>query len=210
MYFPNLRIAFRFGEILGRMCSSSLIFTSFSNFTPLVETVIVNNSFCLSLPATIAPGVYRLQYNQDCGGQFVILLLMAWTGRFLLFSIGITSSHFVGSKENDLWNSYKKQNRRQVFKLGFYIIFIFLSGSRRWSGTKGHRGSLKSVKIYDNFESFVKSNKGTWAAKMVANQPYYFSGPKIVPTLRFCTAWYYWEGINTNDPKLINSPCIQH
>jgi pyridoxine/pyridoxamine 5'-phosphate oxidase len=36
----------------------------------------------------------------------------------------------------------------------------------------------------DNFESFVKSNKGTWAAKMVANQPYYFSGPKIVPTLR--------------------------
>jgi hypothetical protein len=71
------------------MCSSSLIFTSFSeNFTPLVETVIVNNSFCLSLPATIAPGVYRLQYNQDCGGQFVILLLMAWTGRFLYSQSG--------------------------------------------------------------------------------------------------------------------------
>jgi hypothetical protein len=50
---------------------------------------------------------------------------MAWTGRFLLFSIGITSFHFVGSKENDLWNSYKKQNRRQVFKLGFYIFLSF-------------------------------------------------------------------------------------
>jgi hypothetical protein len=37
--------------------------------------VIVNNSFCLSLPATIAPGVYRLQYNQDCGGQFVNIII---------------------------------------------------------------------------------------------------------------------------------------
>jgi hypothetical protein len=42
---------------------------------------------------------------------------------------------------------------------------------------------------------------------MVTNQPYYFSGPKIVPTLRdFVQRGHYWEGINTNDPKLINSP----
>jgi hypothetical protein len=33
-----------------------------------------------------------------------------------------------------------------------------------------------------------------------------FSGPKIVPTLRdFLQRGHYWEGINTNDPKLINS-----
>jgi hypothetical protein len=40
---------------------------------------------------------------------------------------------------------------------------------------------------------------------MVTNQPYYFSGPCPYAS-GFWQRGHYWEGINTNDPKLINSP----
>jgi hypothetical protein len=50
----------------------------------------------------------------------------------------------------------------------------------------------------------VKSNKGTWPQN--GNKPTVLFFRSLSTLRDFVQRGHYWEGINTNDPKLINSP----
>jgi hypothetical protein len=166
--------------------------------------------FGLSLPYDITAGIYRVQYNQDCGNHFVDIII---NGRDKQISFVVNSDNdfalFAGSEENKDWSRYRLQSQALVAKLE--VLYNFLSF---YPVTKDEvvRQVTEAVsherkKYYENFEFFIKNNKGSWAGKMVANQRHYFSDPTAVPTRRdFVHHDYYWDGINTNDPKLINTP----
>lgn len=199
------------GTLNVHICARDVVFKSFSDdFEPISITLNKVNSFGLSLPYDITAGVYRVQYNQDCGNQFVDIII---NGRDKQISFVLNSNKdfpvFEGSEENKAWSSYVKQNRRQVSKLEFLYNFLsFYPASEDEVVQRVTEAvSQERNKYYTNFDKFVKNNKGSWAEKMVSNQPYYFSDPKAVPTRRdFVRHDYYWDGINTNDPELLNSP----
>ncbi|MFV5686503.1 hypothetical protein ACM55I_13775 [Flavobacterium sp. GB2R13] len=204
----SIRIRGVFREYI---CSISLTFNSFSaGFKPLAEVAIKDNSFYLSLPGTIAPGVYRVQYNQGCGEQFVDVIVNG-IDKEISFDTNLNSEFpsFMRSEENRRWSNYQKQSKCHVSKLGILYNFLSFYPSTQ---DKVVLQVTKAVtqerrKYYDSFENFIKRNKGTWAGEMVSNQPHYFSDPKNVPTRRdFIRRDYYWDDINTNDPKLMNSP----
>jgi hypothetical protein len=172
--------------------------------------VINDKSFCLSLPGNIAPGVYRLRYNEDCGEQFIDMIING-IDKEISFNTNLNSESpsFTGSEENSIWSSYKKQSKSQVYKLGILYNFLSFYPSAEDEVVQQitEATAQERKKYYESFENFIKSNKGTWVEKMVSNQPYYFSDPKTVPTRRdFIRRDYYWDGINTNDPMLMNSP----
>lgn len=164
----------------------------------------------MSLPATIAPGVYRLQYNLDCGQQFVDIIINGRDQEISFILNGIREFPvIVESEENKAWSSYLRQNRTQVSKLEFLYNFLsFYPASEDEVAQRVTEAvSLERNKYYTNFDKFVKNNKGSWAEKIVSNQPYYFSDPTVVSTRRdFVRHDYYWDGINTNNPELLNSP----
>ena len=199
------------GVFKERICSSSVTFNSFSSgFRPLKDAAIKENSFHLYLPETIAPGVYQVQYNTDCGKQSIDVIING-IDREISFVKNLNNEFptFIGSEENSRWSIYKKQTKSQLSKLG--ILYNFLSYYPVAEDEIVLRVS-KAVtqerkKYYDSFDKFVKSNKNTWVEKMVSNQPYYFSDPRKVPTKHdFIRRDYYWDDINTTDPLLMNSP----
>jgi hypothetical protein len=199
------------GTLNVHICARDVLFKSFSDdFEPISITLNKDNSFGLSLPSDITAGIYRVQYNQDCGNQFVDIII---NGRDKQISFVVNSDNdfaiFAGSEENKGWSRYRLQSQALVAKLE--VLYNFLSF---YPVTKDEvvRQVTEAVsherkKYYENFEFFIKNNKGSWAEKMVANQPYYFSDPTAVPTRRdFVRHDYYWDGINANDPTLINTP----
>ena len=199
------------GVFKERICASTLTFNSFSSgFKPITKTEIKANSFYLSLPGTIAAGVYRIQYNTDCGNQFIDVIING-VDREISFVTNLNNEFpsFTGSEENSRWSNYRKQTKSQVSKLGILYNFLSFYPSAQ---DKVVQQVAKAVtqdrkEYYNSFDDFIKNNKGSWAEKMVANQPYYFSDPRAVPTRRdFIRRDYYWDDINTSDPLLINSP----
>jgi hypothetical protein len=69
------------------------------------------------------------------------------------------------------------------------------------------RYSKERISYYKTFNFFINQNKSSWTGYMVANRPFYFSNLNKTPILRdFIRHEFYWEGIDTNNPKLINSP----
>jgi hypothetical protein len=199
------------GVFRERVCNSTLTFFSFSSgLEYVVTTEIKANSFHLSLPITIAAGVYQLQYNTDCGKQFIDIIING-TDRKISFITNLNNEFpsFTGSEENTHWSSYKKQSKYQEAKLR--ILYDFLSFYPEAQDLVVSRVKEAVIKerneFYDNFRKFVSVNQGTWAEKMVSNQPYYFSDPSKNPTKRdFIRSDYYWDDINTTDPLLLNSP----
>ncbi|MFB0904162.1 MAG: hypothetical protein QMB11_07265 [Nonlabens sp.] len=199
------------GVLNTHLCSDTWVFKSFSgNLKPIEGTLSKDNSFRLSLPAATAPGVYRIKYNEDCVNQFVDIII---NGKDEEISFVLNSSKdfavFEGSEENKLWSKYQIESQSQAAKLE--ILYQFLSfypaAQDKVVQEVVEAVSLEGKVYYDNFHHFQKKNKGSWAEKMVTNQPYYFSNPTAVPTRRdFVRHDYCWDGINTHDPKLINTP----
>lgn len=184
-----------------------------SGFKLLKDTVVKENSFQLSLEGTTAPGVYRVQYNTDHGKQFIDIIING-VDKEISFSKDLNNEFatFAGSEENNRWSIYGKQTKSQVSKLGILYNFLsFYPSAQDKIVRKATRAvTQERKKYYQSFDNFIKSINGTWAEKMVANQPYYFPDPSAVPTRRdYMHEDYYWDGINTSDPMLLNSSLYQ-
>lgn len=115
------------GEFHTHLCSTSWVFKSFSGNIKSKEGTLNNeNSFRLSLPASIAPGVYRILYNQDCGNQFVDIVINGIDNQ-ISFVLNSNKDFpvFEGSEENRNWSSYQIQSQLLAAKLK--ILYNFLS-----------------------------------------------------------------------------------
>ncbi|WP_310594486.1 hypothetical protein [Flavobacterium sp.] len=114
---------------------------------------------------------------------------------------------FIVSVENKKWYDYLKNVNPRVEQLN--SLFNYLANFSNQAAGK------KIIKIYQKerrkyyvlFSEFIRVNDTTWPGLMVVNTPYYFSDLKKKPVIRdFIRLNFYWEGIDTSNPQLINTP----
>lgn len=180
---------------------------------PIAAFPIQNNKFRITAPADIEPGVYRFQYSQT-SNEYVDVIING-VEKNIAFILDVLDEAekrkpiFNQSQENQNWYSYQNQSQLQLQKIA--SLQEALAGYPN-STDKIVTQIEKAIKLEQaNYKKqevlFIKSKVNTWAANLVQNKPVYFPNPKddwrIHDVYRFN---YYWNKIDTNNPKLINSP----
>lgn len=176
------------------------------------EFKIKEGFFSFSLPSSIEPGVYRLQFDGTNKKPYVDLIVDGIEDS-IVFNVSIygLESHpvFQVSEENQNWYAYLEKAKIKVGRLN--ELFNYLSMYH-----KEESGVDRSViRIYQKerkqyyalFDDFIKVNSKSWSGLLVQNIPHYFSNLKKEPVERdFIRRNFFWEGIDTNNYKLINTP----
>lgn len=178
----------------------------------ILEFEIKDNAFSFSLPPSTVPGVYQLQFDSAQEKKHVDIIVNG-TEKSIVFDVNIYGTYvepvFAVSIENINWYSYLQKSKKSIERLNG--LFGYLSNFH----TKSNRVDRSVMQIYQNerdkyyklFNDFVKINSNSWCGLMVLNKPYYFSNLRKPPVARdFIRKNYYWEGIDTNNSKLINTP----
>jgi thiol-disulfide isomerase/thioredoxin len=179
---------------------------------PIAAASIRQDSFALSIPADIEPGVYRFQYAMAEGEQYLDIII---NGKEKLIAFNLKANEasvlpdFVHSEENKLWYAYIAQNNQQLARIQLLHQFInayphakakvLIAAQKEWSE--------EQALYWKKYNSFKKEMQGTWAYHMVINRPYYFADPHQDPRLQdFEKKEHYWDGFDASNPKLINTP----
>lgn len=166
--------------------------------------------FLFKLPLSIEPGVYRLEYEGGIDKQHTDIIIDGKEPLInfeLKYMIGYCFPDFKSSVENKKWYDYLRSTHSRIDRLT--SLFNYLAQfSNQYSGNRILKIYQKERRIYYRlFSNFLKDNTNTWACLLVANKPYYFSDLGKKPILRdFIRLNYYWEGVDTSNPSLINTP----
>lgn len=188
---------------------SKLALYAYTSNLPLLEKKVTNNqNFRLALPATIAPGVYYLVYNIKNSPKVNIII----NGVEKNIVLELKQSNYknypiiIESNENKKWYDYLTISQPQIERLE--SLFEYFSNFQDQIYNK----QLVSVyqkernKYYKNWSNFIRNNTNTLAGILVLNEPYYFSNLRKKPVMRdFLRRAFFWEGIDTNNSKLINT-----
>lgn len=198
------------GSFLGDFKILKVSLFAFNKKEPIIEKNISGKNFSLSLPDIIEPGVYRLHYlNEESIVTDIIIdnneKLISYElkkGNFFYHPLPV----FNESKINQKWIEYIKETRTRVGRLN--SLFSFFTEFQTQLDNKVLRYYQKERReYYKIFSKFIKDNSSNWAGLIVANTPYYFSDLRKKPVIRdFLRHEYFWVDIDTNNPKLINSP----
>jgi hypothetical protein len=171
---------------------------------------IINGDFSFRLPSSIAPGVYRLQYEGGVNSPHTDIIV---DGKEPVVSFGIRHMgdnfypDFMVSVANKKWYDYVEDSNSRVARLN--RLWDYLSHFSDQATGKQITAIYQKERrnYYKLFRQFVKENEATWQGLVVANTPYYFSDLNKNPVERdFIRMDYYWEGIDTSNSKLINTP----
>lgn len=198
------------GSFQGDFNVSKVSLFAYNKKVPIVEKNISGKSFSFSLSEKIEPGVYYLQYinEKSIKTDFIIdnnektICVELKKGNFFYQPLPIFKESVINIK----WYEYLNQTQIRVARLNNLFDFFALFPSQL--DNKILRYYQKERRqYYKIFSNFVKNNSDNWAGLIVANNPYYFSNLRKKPVVRdFLRHDYYWEGIDTNNPKLINTP----
>ncbi len=201
------------GSFRGNTTFARVVLSQYALGTvPIADAVINNEHFILKLPSNVEPGVYRLQYAFAAGEQFLDIIINGAENE-INFSLAANEPsavpNFIVSDENRKWYSYldKKTKLLQKISLLNQLINVYPDGKAQV--IKMAYRDLKVLKSeYDqSLSDFSKNMQGSWAYEMVRNRPDYFSNPKNVMRIQeYEIHQHYWDGIVTNDPKLMNTP----
>ncbi len=203
------------GVFLGATKISKVSLFAYNDKTPIVEGNVSGNIFMLLLTDRIEPGVYYLQYlnEENLKTDLIIdeveknILLEINKGNSFYHPLPIIRESMVNKK----WYGYLNETQIRVERLNklfdFFTIFSTQLDNKILRYYQKERRQY-----YKLFSKFIKDNSNNWAGLIVANNPYYFSNLKKKPIIRdFLRQDYFWEDIDTNNSKLINSPIyIQH
>lgn len=152
---------------------------------------VVNGEFAIKV-AELASGVYRLQYGKVLNDHIDIIINNS--EKVIYFEMDIETPNelpnFISSEENKKWYAYQKESRLQLKKIEQLQDKAIIE--------------KESTVFYKKQNSFLESNKGTWAGEMVKNIPYRFD-EKELKNEEYREA-HFWDGIDTSNPKLLSSP----
>ncbi len=203
------------GSFLGDFKTTKVSLYAYNKKQPIIEKNVYGKNFLISLPDNIAPGVYSLRYLNEESSLTEIIIdnnekLISYElkkGNFFYHPLPV----FKESKINQKWIEYIKETQARVGRLN--SLFSFFTEFQAQLDNKILRYYQKERRqYYKIFSKFIKDNSSNWAGLIVANMPYYFSDLRKKPVIRdFLRHDYYWEGIDTNNPKLINTSLyIEH
>ncbi len=179
---------------------------------PIGGSAIKQESFSLSLPATIEPGVYRFQYAIGEGEQYIDLIING-KEKEIAFTLKANDENaapiFTASEENQLWYAYKAQANDQLIKIDILNQFInaYPNGNATVVKSALQEWEQEKELYFKNFNAFKIALQGTLAYEMVANRPFYFNNPKEDARLQdYRKRDHFWDGFNANNPHLLNTP----
>lgn len=173
---------------------------------------IKNEKFSIVAPASISPGVYRLQYSQSEQNGYIDVIIDG-KEKVIDFTIDInniaTPPVFNASEENKKWYAYQQESQKRIQKISFLGQFITQYPEPKdtivTQVTKAYQ--IKKNELQKNELQFLSQNQNTWAAHMVENKPLYFANPtEDLIIQEYNQKNNFWNGINTNNPQLINTP----
>lgn len=198
------------GVLIGDFKTSKVSLYAFNKTEPIIEKSISEKKFSLTLPDNIEPGVYRLRYH--CEESIVTEVIVGNNEKSISYEIkkGNFFYHplpvFKESKINQKWIEYINETQVRVDRLN--SLYNFFTEFPTQLDNKILRYYQKERRqYYKIFSKFIRNNSNNWAGLLVVNQPYYFSDLKKEPVVRdFLRHEYFWVDIDTNNPKLINSP----
>jgi thiol-disulfide isomerase/thioredoxin len=167
-----------------------------------VGGIMKDQRFHIAVPADIIPGVYRI----SPGWNDVIINGKEKEITYTLNGVkkDSTSVDFTASKENKLYQDYLKQSMAQL-KL---INELEKKYQESKSGDLQKQIEDRREQYQNDFENFCKQHEGTWAALLVKNSPHRFAPIDMdsVNAKRYLHRNNYWDGIDTNNSKLVNTP----
>lgn len=195
--------------LTGRVCQFGIDKHCIANFQ------IKDDKFSFSLPSSTVPGVYRLHFDSLSEKPYVDIIIDG-IEKSIVFDISIYGFNvfpiFHNSDENQNWYGYLEKSKKMIERLD--VLFNYLSAFHleKYSTDRAvTRVYQKERKQYYNlFDEFVKTNEKRWCGLLVKNRPYYYSDLYNEPKERdFIRLNFYWEGIDTNNLKLINTPLYE-
>lgn len=178
----------------------------------IAGATIHKDSFTLSVPASIEPGVYRFQYAHSEQIQYIDIILNG-QDRNIRFRIRANDEEaspiFTGSDENKAYQAYLTRTRHLMAKIDLLQQFIHAYPSRESDVVKTALAEYQREQLVyrRSLDTFQSQMKGTWAYEMVANRPFYFINPTDDPRIQdYMKREHYWDGMDVTNVKLINSP----
>ncbi|MCC5924270.1 MAG: TlpA family protein disulfide reductase [Crocinitomicaceae bacterium] len=178
----------------------------------LVQAQIISDTFALELTQNLAAGVYKLLFLGGRDLQEEVLFIFDRKSTDLIIEIDFTGEEkniqFFNSTENEKWYAYRKSEKKKIFKHEVLYNFIANYPDKDSKLTKVAIEEIEKVRsdIEKHQNSFVKNNKGTMAALIIENQPYFFYDPIAKRSeSRKKEFENYWTNIKTNEPRLINT-----
>lgn len=177
----------------------------------IIAVPITNEFFKLTAPSDLEPGVYRFQYSQ--ANLDYVDIIIDGKEREIVFEIDCNVPEilpvFSKSEENINWYGFQKQQAHQLSKIE--VLHQMLAQYPTTTDEiflQTQNATKREIQNYQAFfESFIKQNKNNWASKLAACNTYYFTDPKELPKLQeFYKREHFWDGIDCNNPVLINTP----
>ncbi|MCH4147790.1 MAG: redoxin domain-containing protein [Prevotella sp.] len=164
--------------------------------------IMKDQRFRIAVPADITPGVYRI----SPGWNDVIINGNEKEIAYTLDAVkkDSTSVDFTASEENKLYQNYLKQSTAQL-KL---INELERKYHKSKNGELQKQINDRRGQYQKDFENFCKQYDGTWAALLVKNNPQHFAPLDMdsVKAKRYLHRNNYWDGLDTSNPKLVNTP----
>ena len=175
-------------------------------------SVIIKDSFALSLPANIETGVYRFQYAMSESERYLDIIING-KEKEIAFTIQANDENatpvFYVSEENKKWYAYNAQVNALLLKTNLLNQFIVSYPNVESAVVKAAHQELEMEKAFywESFNAFKTSMQNTWAYEMVVNRPFYFTNPKEDPRIQdYERREHFWDGFNASNPQLLNTP----
>ena len=204
------------GQLLNNSRYAKVVVKKFNlgNFDIGAVPIKEDGSFSIDAPKDIEAGVYRFQYSQSTENEYIDIIIDGKETEIhftldLAIPIENRKPSFTKSKENKNWYDY--QTARQIILQKIQalqqLLALYPTTSDKILKKAEKAIAEQQKKYYTQNALFLKQNSYTWAGKMIANTPYYFTNPKDDWRLQdFEKKEHYWDDITTNAPELINSP----
>ena len=167
-----------------------------------VGGIMKDQRFTIAVPADITPGVYRI----SPGWNDVIIDGKEKEITYTLNGVNKDSMsvNFTISEENKLYQDYLKHSTAQLK----WINELVRKYQKSKSNDLQKQIEDRRERYQKDYENFCKQHDGTWAALLVKNSPHRFAPIDMdsVNAKRYLHRNNYWDGIDTNNPKLVNTP----
>lgn len=181
----------------------------------VLEFKIKEGRLSFALSVSIIPGVYRLHLDSIKKEPYIDLIIDGIETKIVcdvrLYGLQ-TFPVFKESVENQNWYGYLDKSKINIERLNFlfnYLSSFHLDGyNTDRSVTRIYQKERK--RYYALFNDFIEINQNKWCGLLVKNKPFYYSDLDKKPIVRdFIRKDFYWEDIDTNNSKLIQTPLYQ-
>lgn len=170
--------------------------------------------FIISAPATLTPGVYRLQFGQTHATDYVDVILNG-VDKMVQFSVDVEQEKaervpvFTVSDENKAFYGLKQQLATMaslVMHQHNYVMYFPVTKDASFDFIQ--KKYAKNCQAYLKMRSkFIATTPYYWAKQMARYTDSYFPNPIEMERMQQYSAHqHFWDGKPTTDERLINSP----